>query len=126
MSEADDEEAGEFYTHAISGERKRRRGPRRRNPRGPYSLEEKNVIKAFDDWLSAERHMDGELAQATCKDMTVLLVLSRKACERYSYASCPDISGLDPHVIRDEVLGGAVVQEKEDVDVYEALRDKLT
>lgn len=61
------------------------------------------MIAAFDRALSIERRMHGELAQPTCVDLTVLLARWASVCERYSYANWPDVTGLDPHVVFNEL-----------------------
>lgn len=98
-----DNDAAEMYLDAVSGRMRRRRGPNRRIKRGPYSREEDAMIKAFDLALSAERRMHGELAQSTCVDLTVLLVAWREVVERYSYENVPDVSGVSPHVVFEEM-----------------------
>ena len=46
------EESVEYYTDMVKGEVRRRRGKRKRPSRGPYSVEEHNMIRAFDNLLA--------------------------------------------------------------------------
>jgi hypothetical protein len=82
------------------------------------------MIEAFDDLLSTQRRMEGELAQATCADVTVFLTALRLECEKYVYENYPDVSGLDPHVViaaLDLPVPGAVSSDDAESDIYEDL-----
>jgi hypothetical protein len=117
-----DDDAVEYYKDAISGTVRRYRGRRKRVKRGPYSLEEKNMIAAFDDLLASQRRMDGELAQYTCRDITVLLTRLRIECERYSYENTGrDISDVDPHVVI-ESIDMEIVDAPDDTDIWEGMQ----
>lgn len=116
------DEAGEMYVDAITGLPRRKRGHRRSVRRGPYSLEEKQMIHAWGRLLVAERAMDGELAQYTCRDLTVLFTRLKKLCEQYSWENYPDVSGIDPHVIVNALdLEAAEPLPEPDVDIYRGL-----
>jgi hypothetical protein len=80
------------------------------------------MINAFDQLLSAERHMHGALSQPTCVDVTVLLVRLRMECEKYKYTLVRDVSGVDPHVIIASLdMDVSVPVAVEERDVYEDL-----
>lgn len=116
-----DDNDGEAYLDVVSGVMRRRRGARRSKSRGPYSLEEKQLIYAWGKLLTAERGMDGELAQVTCRDLVVLFTRLTMLCDKYSYKNCSDMRGVDPHVIMNEMEIAMAEPVEEDVDVYRDL-----
>src|SRR5260370_11994304 len=79
------------------------KGHRTMRRKGSMSLAEKNGRREFDSMLTATRYMDGELAEWTWRDITTLLARVRVLCERYSFENVPDITGLDRHVIANEL-----------------------
>lgn len=118
------DEDGEMYLDPIKGEMRPRRGKRKKPRRGPYSVEEKAMIEAWRRVVVAERLMDGELAQQTCADLTVLLVRLRMIMERYSWeATGSELDGVDRHVVAKEL--DAFIETppviEQDVDVYRDL-----
>lgn len=121
-------EPGELYWDPIQGKMRRKRGRRKRIRRGPYSLEEKNMIGAFQWLLSSVRRMDGELSQYTCIDITTLIVALRRVCEQYSYENTgSDVSSLSRHCVLEAVgfeisLGDVGSLGAEDKDIWEDLR----
>ncbi len=112
------DDAGEMYLDVVKGEVRRRRGHTGRLRRGPYSWEEAAMIDAFDKLLSAERRMHGVLAQPTCVDVTVLLTSLRSVIERWSYENVPDVRGVDPHVVFDELDMEVPESPVGDQDIY--------
>lgn len=102
MAVTDDEEPGEFYTDTISGQRRRKRG-KRKVRMGPYSLAEKNMVRAFQYAMAALHHMDGELAELVARRYTAQFVLDKATFERYSYNNLPDPQPEDWQELREEM-----------------------
>ena len=121
-------EEREHYYDVVKGTFRPRRGRTGRIRRGPYSVEEEVMITAFDKLLSRERRMHGRLAQPTCVDITHVLARLDAICERYSYENVPDVRGINPHIVMEEMDWqpyGSVVDAEPDVDVYDSIRDAL-
>ena len=96
------EEAAEYYTDAITGRRRKRRGKRKRS-RGQYSLAEKKMVRALQALMAAMHYMDGELADLTAREFTTWFTLCRLACERYSFEDLPDPVAEDWEALRAEL-----------------------
>lgn len=76
------------------------------------------MIRAFDNLLATQRYMHGALAQPTCTDITILLTVLRRACEKWSYENVKNVSGVDPHVIIGELDIDVPVVEEGELDIY--------
>jgi hypothetical protein len=98
----EDEEAGEFYTDAVTGRRRRKRG-KRDTPRGPYSGAEKRMIQSWRLLVARLHHMDGELSDLTASRITVIVTGWRLAMERYSTVNLPDPTPEDWVSLREEL-----------------------
>jgi hypothetical protein len=93
----------EYYTDAISGERRERR-KKRKVSRGPYSLAEKNMKRAFAEMVNVVMHrMDGELCDLACKEFTAWFVLSTQVMRRYSFDQLRDPQPSDWEELKEEL-----------------------
>lgn len=81
------------------------------------------AIEAWRKFLSAQRRVDGPVAQMTCRGIAVFLIRARLACEKYSFENYPD-GGLPLDVVLEEIDITQPVPD--DADIYENLRDDLT
>jgi hypothetical protein len=80
------------------------------------------MIYAWGRLLTAQRHMHGELSQSTCRDIVVLFTRLRMLCEKYSYQNVPDVSGIDPHVVINEMDIDIVQASMDDTDLYKDMK----
>src|ERR1700722_20165838 len=111
-----DEDAERYFDKAQ--ERMRPRRGQRKVKMGKYSLKEKRMDRAYRYMMASMHHMDGELADSTAEDWTMLFVRGQAIQEKYSYANTgDDVSGINPHVVMDE-LDRPHVEHVPDADVF--------
>lgn len=99
---ADEVPEREMYWDPVNVKMRARKGRRRRR-KGPNSLEEENLNKAFYAIKQSERRMNGELAQIACREMTVYLVQLKQVCDRFSFDAIENVTVEDVEMLREEL-----------------------
>jgi hypothetical protein len=111
---------GEEYWDPVQKRMRRRRG-HGKPKRGPWSVAEIGCSRQFKYFIASMHYMHPELADTTAGDMTVLLARAQVICERYPYADFPDVTGLDLHIVRNELDLFAEPPPDDDTDIYKGL-----
>ena len=97
------EDAGEWYRDALTGEARRKRGKRRKKPRGQYSLAEKNMVRAFQSMMAKMHYCDGELADLSAKAFTGWFTVARQLFGEFSFDNMPDPDPEDWHELAEQL-----------------------
>lgn|SRR5487761_380361 len=99
-----------YYSDAITGEMRRRRG-KRKKPRGPYSTAEKAMVLSWKLLMARMHYMDGELADLAARYFTSVFTLWDQSVSRYSYENLNDPQPADWERLQEE-LGVAITKNE--------------
>ena len=100
----DDSDAEMYYTDALTGNRRRRKGARKTRSRGPYSGGERKAKEEFARMVNVYMHkMDGQLTDAIYSDLIAWFASSAAVMSRYSYGDLPNPTVEDLNALREEL-----------------------